>query len=140
MNSTFKLYLETFPSILLSIVGFYFFAAIRYLRDIPLLTYINFPACGGRCFFESMTSLGIAGQVNEESMQVLAEWKKLMLLIGRNQAEDQIVYRNISKTFQRSCQIIRCTAGSMYTFENSIVTTTVDNTIQLTCNLLVIYK
>ena len=131
LNSAFKLYLESFPSILLGIAGFYFFATVRYWHDIPLLTYMNFPACGLRCFYESMTPLRIAGQVNEESAEVLAEWKKL------TDTSDQT---NDIIQCQASCQIMRCTAGSMYTFENSIVVTTIHNTCILTCNLLIIYK
>jgi len=42
--------------------------------------------------------------------------------------------------FQTSCSNIKCTAGSLYTFENSIVAVTMHNCAQLTLNILLLYK
>jgi len=128
LNTTFKIYLESFPAIMLAIVGFFVFATIRFWH-IPFLTYMNFPACAMRCFFESMTPLAIAGQVNEESADVLARWKQI-LVSGKSKANrDRDRYDNNGVTeFLVSCRNMRCTAGSMYTFENSIVVTTINNT------------
>lgn len=39
----------------------------------------------------------------------------------------------------RSCKVITCAAGSMYTFENSIVIVSMDNVNQLIFSLLIAF-
>ncbi len=137
LNDSFRLYLTWFPSILLGLVALLIYGSIR-LWHIELLTYINFPTCGLRCLFESMSPLSISGDVNKESGTLLEQWK-------RNTVEEAKRMKPNRETkwqtaFQTSCSNLKCTAGSLYTFQHSIVVTTIHNTAQLTLNLLLVYK
>jgi hypothetical protein len=83
-----------------------------------------------RCFFEAMTPLAMAGKVNEESTNTLSEWATI-LHNTKHSADCKW-----PKAFHRSCPTIACKAGSLYTFENSIVLVTLNNCAHLTMNLL----
>lgn len=123
LNYTVVIYLTSFPSMLFLVVALLLFGTIRVWHLDPRGNVV-FPACMTRCGFEAMTLTMLAGRVNLESTKVIVEWK----YGGRSK---------LARKFQQSCRSIKCAAGSMYTFESSIVITSLDNLIALTCNLLV---
>jgi len=130
LNESFHVYLEWFPSFLLLLISLLLFATLK-LWYIPIHAYLLFPACSLRCFFETMTPLAMAGKTNEESIFVLRQWSQRL----QNELKDNKSFPWLV-AFHRSCRTIVCTAGSLYTFENSIVLCTLNNCVQLTMNLL----
>ena len=135
LNNSFNLYLEWFPSLLLTLVALLLFATLK-VWYIDLHAYLLFPVCAMRCLFETMTPLALAGKVNEESILLLKEWKILL----QNEYTSSNKNCKWLKSFHRSCPVIACTAGSFYSFENSIVLCTISNCVQLTTNLLLMSK
>jgi len=135
LNTTFKRYLKFFSTVLYSIVSLLTFGSIRlFLRDpIPNMML---PICALRCGVEATTLLGIAGDVSTRSKQLLQIWRTSSSVSFRKSFRKK---GKEARLVQRSCKRILCTAGSLYTFENSIVLTSVDNCIQLTCNYLVTF-
>jgi hypothetical protein len=134
LNESFQLYLEWFPTFLLGLISLLLFATLK-LWYIPIHAYLLFPACSLRCFFEAMTPLAMAGKVNEESIEVFWEWANRMHVEMKSSKCCKWL-----EAFHHSCANIVCTAGSLYTFENSIVLCTLHNCVQLTMNLLLMSK
>jgi hypothetical protein len=84
-----------------------------------------------------MTPLAMAGKANEESTSVLEEWSQRL---HQDRKEGSVKSYKWLQAFHRSCPIIVCRAGSLYTFENSIVLCTLNICAQLTMNLLLMSK
>jgi len=137
LNHAFQYYLEYFPSVLFSMVSLLMFSTIR-LWQIDPLSYASFPACSVRCGFEAMTPLCIAGDVNQESIEFLKELKQHLAVNAKYKGQNGDQKR--LGAFHASCPIIKCTSGSLYTFEHSIVPVTVDNCAQGALNLLLLYE
>jgi len=112
--------------------GLMLFATIRY-TDLPFHLYMVFPSCGLRCLYEATTALAAAGKMHQESIEYLRN-------LGR-QIETAIESkgRGYKRAFHKSCRPLLCTAGSLYTFENSIVLVSLLNCTLLTFNMLVTY-
>lgn len=125
LNSSFHIYLSLFPTMLLAISGLMVFATIRLWHTDPSSTII-FPACGFRCTFECVTLLTMAGRVNQQSRLIKWDWLRYK---GSKEQE----------RFKRSCQTIKCGAGGLFSFENSIVIVSLDNVNQLVFALLVAF-
>lgn len=136
VNDIFHYYLMVFPSVLLSIVSLLMFGTIRLWHVSPQ-SNLMFPVCGARCGFEALSPLAMAASVNKASKQVLSQWKQLTHHVLRQQKSR--IERRIFKMVQRSCRRIQCTAGSLYSFEHSIVLCSINNCFQLTLNLLVTF-
>lgn len=133
MNDIFRYYLTCFPTFLFLIVSMLMFGTIRMWRVDPE-SNVMYPFCGFRCGFEAVTPLGMAGNVNVGSHAVLAKWKIACHTIAGGRA------RRLVERYQKALRRIQCTAGSFYTFENSIVLVSINNCIQLTTNLLVTFE
>ncbi|CAL8124524.1 unnamed protein product [Orchesella dallaii] len=131
LNSTFRSYLTCFGTILYSVVAQLLFGSIRLLHRDPRANMM-FPLCGFRCGFEVTTPLALASNVSQESKNVLVEWRSKMDTAVKQNWKG----RKELRMAQRSCKRILCSAGSLYTFDHSIVLCSVDNCIQLTFNLL----
>lgn len=97
---------------------------------------VMYPLCGMRCGFEAVTPLEMAGHVNKWSMRVVNRWKKLSNTVIQKQ---QGRGRKMLGMIQRSCNRIQCTAGSLYTFEHSIVLCSINNCILTSLNLLITF-
>lgn len=135
MNSTFVHYLRLSPSILMGVVALLAFGAIRYY-NLHFTAYMMYPLCGGRCLFDTITCLGIAGMVNDDSRHALEKWDKIL-------ADDGVAHKvqwKVQRLIWKSCGEIQCKAGSLYTFQNTIVLATVHNCMQITFNLLIMYR
>ncbi|OXA46974.1 hypothetical protein Fcan01_18136 [Folsomia candida] len=126
LNSVAGFYLRSFPSLLFIVLALLLYGCILLWAD-DIIANLIFPACGARCAFESMTPLAMAGRVNDESKALKREWKQWR---GEPWVE----------SFKRSCPNITCAAGSMYTFESTIIIVSLDNLNQLTCNLLIAFQ
>lgn len=94
-----------------------------------------FPLCGARCFYEAITPLRIAGMVNDKNKEVKADCVSF-LENGRAKRLERRLWRQ----YGASMNGVRCTAGSLYIFENSIVLCCLNNMMQVTLNLLVTFK
>lgn len=140
LNEAFKFYLEWFPSILFTIAGVFFFGAIRY-SDLPFHLYIVFPFCGFRCLIEGITLMAVAGETNSKSGKFMNYWSEKLaqakIKVNSEEENESVV---LSRAFHKSISRIKCTAGSLYTFENSIVLVTLSNTTVLMFNMLVTFK
>ncbi|XP_035702468.1 uncharacterized protein LOC118433992 [Folsomia candida] len=127
LNSSLKYYLTIFPTILFTVLSLLLFGCVR-LWHLDPRSNLLFPTCGIRCGFESMSPLALAGRVNQESKSLLRKWRK------------QTSGGKWAARFKRSCRSIKCTAGSMYTFEESILIVSIHNLNQLTLNFLVAFR
>ncbi|ODM99049.1 hypothetical protein Ocin01_07658 [Orchesella cincta] len=114
MNQAFRSYLMWFSPILYALVGLLLFGSIRVLHT-DFLTNSMFPVCGMRCVFEATTPLAMAGNVSQESEKVLELWREKMVTVTK-----WVRSRKMIGMVQRASGRILCTAGSLYTFENSI--------------------
>lgn len=130
LTEAFHIYLVWFPTFLLGMMSLVLFATLK-LWYIPFHAYLLFPACWIRCSFEAFTPLGIAGKVHEKSQVVLRDRSRCLSIRLMDPAKLKWF-----RAFHRSCPVIACGAGSLYTFENSIVMCTLNNCIHLTTNLL----
>ncbi|OXA42963.1 hypothetical protein Fcan01_22386 [Folsomia candida] len=93
------------------------------------------PLCGIRCAFEAVTPLAVAGDVNDKNKEVVAKWKRgVVARRAMSKAKKEAI------AYQKSFHAVRCTAGSLYTFENSIVLCCMNNCMQLTLNLFLTFK
>ncbi|XP_035715116.1 uncharacterized protein LOC110859126 isoform X1 [Folsomia candida] len=134
MNDAFFMYLSTFPNLLFAIVSILMFSFIRIWHYSPR-SNLMFPLCGIRCAFEAVTPLAVAGDVNDQNKEVVAKWKQgVVARRGSNRAKKEAI------AYQKSFHAVRCTAGSLYTFENSIVLCCLNNCMQLTLNLFLTFK
>lgn len=133
LNDNFFYFLMGFPIILFLIVAMLIFGTIR-LWHIDPQSNIMFPLCGMRCGFEAVTPLAMAGNVNKASAMILHRWKKVRYVLDRTGGARHV---KLFRMVHRSCKRIRCTSGSMYTFEHSIVLCCLNNCLQLTLNMLV---
>ncbi|OXA46419.1 uncharacterized protein LOC118437688 [Folsomia candida] len=131
MNDAFFMYLSTFPNLLFAIVSILMFGVIRIWHYDPG-SNLMFPLCGIRCAFEAVTPLAVAGDVNDKNKEVVAKWK--LGVVARSAAKKEAI------AYQKSFHAVRCTAGSLYTFENSIVLCCLNNCMQLTLNLFLTFK
>jgi len=132
LNEAFKGFLTFFPTILFSLVAMLLFGSIKLLPIDPK-SNIMFPLCGIRCGFEALTPLQMSGNVSQESEKVLKQWQQH--IEGEKTRRDKKAMKMMLNSFKR----ILCTAGSLYTFEHSIVLCSINNCIQLTLNLLVTF-
>lgn len=145
LNNSLKPFLMTFANLLLLIVSFLLFGCICIWHTEPRST-LMFPLCSMRCGFEAITLLQVAGNLNQKSKQVLSNWKEVIHRNGGKNASGCIQgnrsnrERKWLELVHRSCPNITCTAGSMFTFEHSIVLVSLDNCFQTTLNLLVTFK
>jgi len=128
LGDAFGDYMEWFPSILLGIFVLNLFAALRFTH-LSWYIYLMAPACGVRCLFESLSVLQFAGHVNQTSINTLRVWRTPERTEGK-----------FIRAFHKSCRVIVCSAGSLYTFESSIVLVNVDLSIQAVVNLLLMTK
>lgn len=80
-----------------------------------------------------MTPLKVAGELNEMNKKVKSSANRQIVRKTNNT-------RRLWKMYKRSFNSVRCTAGYLYTFENTIVLCCFNNCIQLTLNLLVTFK
>lgn len=133
MNNSFNLYLSTSPSILLAILVLLLFSTIRY-SGMDVTSFIMYPACALRCIFESFSLLAWAGHVNTESYNPMKNWERTR---SKVQASKDFKYE---VAFGKSCRPLSISAGSYYTFESTIVLTTIHICSENTFNLLVAYK
>ncbi|XP_035715085.1 uncharacterized protein LOC118438650 [Folsomia candida] len=134
MNDAFVTYLSTFPNLLFAIVSILMFGVIRIWHYDPG-SNLMFPLCGIRCAFEAITPLAVAGDVNDQNKEVVAKWKQgVVARRASNRAKKEAI------AYQKSFHAVRCTAGSLYTFENSIVLCCLNNCMQLTLNLFLTFK
>ncbi|OXA42923.1 hypothetical protein Fcan01_22289 [Folsomia candida] len=109
-----------------------FMAAEYYLTTV---IFFSCPLCGIRCAFEAITPLAVAGDVNDQNKEVVAKWKQgVVARRASNRAKKEAI------AYQKSFHAVRCTAGSLYTFENSIVLCCLNNCMQLTLNLFLTFK
>lgn len=157
LNASFQPFLMCFANLLLLIVAFLLFGCIR-IWHADSRSNLMFPICLMRCAFEAITPLEMAGTVDQKSKALLSNWKEMIEMDGirshrrRNSKGPKIKKvicvllnrKNIRdhkwlELVRRSCPGIRCTAGSMYTFEKSIVLSSLNNCFQLTLNLLVVF-
>ncbi len=147
-----------FPAVGTAVVAALIYGVIRLWRIDPE-SNVMFPLCAIRCAFEMLTPLGMAGSVNNCSDELLGEWKKVVSLINygkirqakfsekgmQTQKPNQKVISNVdtkndmklAKRLQKSCPFLKCSSGSLFTFQSSIYLVTIDNTVQQTVNLLV---
>ncbi|OXA49513.1 hypothetical protein Fcan01_16031 [Folsomia candida] len=132
MNKAFFLYLSTFPTLLFAIVSILMFGVIRIWHYAPG-SNLMFAVCGIRCSFEAVTPLAVAGEVNDKNKEVVQTWGQRIVATKRMVKKEAIAY-------QKSFHAVRCTAGSLYTFENSIVLCCLNNCIQLTLDLFLTFK
>lgn len=135
INSSCRPYLATFSTILFAVVSLLLFGAIRVWHQDPG-SNLMFPACGLRCFYEGITPLMLSGEVVKKNKKVIAQGKQIVY--GR-WILDQSRKRKLEKVWLNSCHGLRCEAGSLFTFENSIVIISLHNTMQLTLNFLVTF-
>lgn len=135
LNASFIYYLQLSPSILMSVVALLAFGAIKYYH-LHFTAYMMYPLCGGRCFFEAISQLGIAGYVNQDGTTMLRKWNEI--------SAEGIIHdkklQKLNKYYWKSSAVLQCRAGSLYTFENTIIIASIHNCMQLTFNLLVMYK
>lgn len=110
-----------------TILALLLFGCIRLLH-LDIRSNLMFPSCGLRCGFETVTPLAMAGKVHRESENLLKEWK------GHKRSGP------LEERERMSFKSVKATAGSMYTFEESIVLVSLNNLIQLTLNMLVAFK
>lgn len=96
-----------------------------------------FPMCGARCYFEGVTPLSMAGDVNDRNKELLADWKDQLIKRKENQSGRG---KKLNRAIKRSLLGVKCRAGSLYIFERSIVLTALNNMMQVTLNLLVTFK
>lgn len=139
INDIFRYYLIMFPPVLLSILAFLLFGSVRLWHVDPKCN-LMFPLCAIRCGFEAICPLAMAGKVNKAGELVLAKWKETKChMLWRNGKSDSYPWkrRKLVKLVQISCQRIHCSAGSLYSFENSIVICCMNNCFQLALNMLV---
>ncbi|CAL8124512.1 unnamed protein product [Orchesella dallaii] len=135
LNASFRPFLMCFSTILYSLVAQLIFGSIRLLPVHPR-SNLMFPLCALRCGFEATTPLAMAGDVSKESQKVLEIWRV---------KADSVIKKSFGKgrkplvMIQRSCRRILCSAGSLYTFEHSVVLCSFNNCIQLCLNLLVTF-
>ncbi len=131
MNSAFCIYLEWFPSILIGVVAMMLYGTTRfwYLR---IHSYIMYPGCAAMCMTQAFTILSVAGDVHLESARLLREWKLELGVLQDGQSKKRDPWLS---AFQRSCKAIRCSAGSLYTFEKSIVLCSMSHCALLIMNL-----
>jgi len=133
LNDGFCYYIATFPSLLVTISCLLAFAAIRYF-GVPFMDYVIFPACGLRCFLESLSALGAAGMAHQGSVNYLRRQSELFPFLNHNSKA-----RVLESQIQKSWRPIQMKCASMYTFEKSIVITTLDTCNQVLFTLLVTY-
>lgn len=100
------------------------------------MSNIMFPLCGLRCGFEAVTPLAMAGNMNKESQNVLRKWKVVTQNLCQKVSGRE---KRILQRTQRSCNVIRCSAGHLYQFDHSIVLCCTNNCILLTLNMLVTF-
>lgn len=134
MNDIFSSYLICSHAVFLFIVSMLFFGVIGMWRIDPLAN-LMYPLCGARCGFEALTPLDTAGKMHLCSRKLLGKWKVTVSGIDCGEMSQRLVMQH-----QRSLKCIQCKAGSFYTFENSTVINSIDNGIQLTVNLLVMFE
>lgn len=137
INDTFRSYLVVFPAVGGIIVAVLIYGTVRFWQVDPKLN-IMFPLCAIRCGFETLTPLAIAGCLNAEGENFLQAWKDVaykfyakMRVIGN--------YRKRFLVSSRSCRPLKCTSGSVFTFENGTLFSMIDNIIQQTVNLLMTF-
>ena len=134
-NDAFRVYLSAFPSNLFLISAIYLFGSVRYF-GLPFYAYWVFPTCTFRCLFEATSALTAAAFVNSESKLHLTQWDRTLDQIDCEHREE----KKYMWAFRKSCPDLKCMAGSLYSFENSIVLVSLSNTLQLTMNLFVTFK
>ena len=131
MNEAFRIYLATSPTLILAVLVLLIFSTIRF-SEVDVTSYLMYPACTARCIFESYSLLAWAGHVNTTSGEVLNIWK-----LSVKNSEPSYAY---NRRFGKSCRKLTISAGSMYTFESSIILATLHNCSESTFNLLVVYE
>jgi len=133
VNDSCRIYLTWFPCILLTETAIMLYGTVRFVY-LPIYSYLMYPACAVRCIIESMTLLSLAGQVNIQSKALKAQWKQEEVALSTSGSNVRVL-----RKFRKSCRHIQCTAGSLYTFEKSIVLVTISNCFHFTVELLVMY-
>jgi TM2 domain-containing membrane protein YozV len=132
LNCSFRPYLSSFAKILLFLASVLAFGIVRIWHHHPG-SNLMFPLCAFRCGFEALTLLGAAGSLNDKNKEVMDNFKNAAAMKKNKSGK-------VLRSWIRSCYGVRCTAGSLYTFENSIVVCCIHNAIQLTLNLLVTFQ
>ena len=134
LNDAFSLYLQWYPCVVFTIAGTQIFGTIKYY-NVALHSYIVFPACALRCVVESSTCIAVAGQLNATSQEFLDKWDHTLCL--GDKTSKLIKYH---KAYRRSCVSLKCCAGSLYTFEKTILLVSLHHCFQVTLNLLLAYN
>jgi len=124
-----------FSTILYSVVSILVFGSIRLFLKDPVQNMM-LPICALRCGFEATSPLGMSGNMSGESSNALDMWEKQVAKVTKKKSAKS---RKEFAVMLRSCKKLLCTAGSMYTFDHSIVLCSFNNCIQQTCNYLVTF-
>lgn len=139
-------YLTTFPAVGLYVVSMLLYGSVL-LWDKDPQSNIMFPLCGMRCGFELLTPLAVAGNVYYTSTKTLHTWWKFSNLretkffISRNtdQGNEDGTNLKLVKMAHRSCSVLECWSGPLFSFGRSIFLATINVIIQLTVNTLVTF-
>jgi hypothetical protein len=136
-NDIFSVFLAYWPCLDYVIAAVMIFASIRFFTHLPFLIWLLHPACASRCFVEIFILMMGAAEMNSESERYMHKIGEYERGVAKEPGARWIAtyLRELRKSYAK----LTCEAGSLYTFEKTIVLVALHICLQVVFSLLVVF-